>query len=115
MSQVILVGSYCGLSTYTFEVQVTGRALSMSEVKQLGLVDDNALRRHKASSYSQEWYEIKHGDRVRVRVSEDDDEKVEEMEFEIPETPLPVLPQRLDDTFTIDLLTCLKEHCRRIK
>jgi hypothetical protein len=52
MSQIILVGSYCGLSDYTFEVTVSGRRLNMSELKQLGLVDDDAIRRHKQSNHS---------------------------------------------------------------
>lgn len=112
MSQIILVGSYCGLSIYTFEVTVSGRPLDMSEVKQCGLVNDDAIRRHRQSSYSQEWFEVNVGDRISVRVGEDE---IEEMEFEIPPTPLTVIPQKLDDTFRVDLLSWLKEYCVRVK
>ncbi len=112
MNQIILVDSYCGLSDYTFEVTVSGRRLNMSEVKQLGLVDDDAIRRHKQSSYSQEWFEINPGDRIAIRVGEDE---IEELEFEIPTTPLTIIPQKLDDTFKIDLLSWLKEYCVRVK
>lgn len=112
MSYIILIGSYCGLSGYTFEVTVSSRRLPMSEVRHLGLVDDDALLRHKQSSYSQEWFEVSAGDRITVWVGEDD---IEEMEFEIPTTPLTVIPQKLDDTFKIDLLSWLKEHCTRVK
>lgn len=111
MSQIILVGSYCGCSDYTFEITVNGRHLSMSEVRQRGLVDDDAIRRHKQSSYSQEWYEINPGNRITVRVGE---AKIEEMVFEIPLTPFTVVPQKLDDTFKIDLLSWLKENCTRV-
>ncbi len=111
MSQIILVGSYCGPSDYTFEVKVSGRPLNMSEVRQCGLVDDDAIRRHKQSSYSQEWFEVSAGDRISVRVGGDE---IQEMEFEIPAPPLAVIPQRLDDGFTIDLLSWLKEYCTRV-
>ena len=40
--------------------------------QQLGLVDDDAIRRHKQSSYSQEWFEINPGDRIAIRVGEDE-------------------------------------------
>ena len=112
MSQIILVGSYCGLSDYTFEVTVGGRRLNMREVRHYGLVDDDAIRRHNQSSYSQEWFEVNASDRITVRVGEDE---IEEMEFEIPETPLTVIPQKLDDIFKINLLSWLKEYCVRVK
>lgn len=112
MSQIILVGSYCGCSDYTFLVTVSGRRLDMSEVRQLGLVNDDAIRRHRLSSYSKEWFEVNAGDRITIQVGEDE---VEEMEFEIPLTPLIVVPQKLDDRFKIDLLSWLKENCTRVK
>jgi hypothetical protein len=111
MSQIILVGSYCGLSSYTHDVSVTGRLLEIDEVRKLGLVDDAAMRRHKRSDYSQEWYEINPGDQVTVIVGELGEE--EEMVFEIPETPLLNPPQKLDDMFD-DIVEYLKKYCRRI-
>lgn len=112
MNQIILVGSYCGSSGYTLEVKVSGRPLDMSEVRQRGLVDDDAICRHRDSSYSQEWFEVSPGDRIIIRVGEDE---IEEMEFEIPSTSLAVIPQKLDDTFKINLLSWLKEYCTRVK
>ena len=112
MSQVILVDSYSGSSFYTYRIEVTGRRLGLDEVKSLGLVDDDALRRHAASDYSHEWYEINHKDRITITVGERGEE--ETMVFEIPEVPLPRLPQRLDDINSIDLVSCLRQHCTRI-
>jgi len=112
MSQVILVGSYFGLSSYTYEVEVTGRMLELDEVRRLGLVDDDALRRHKASDYSHEWYEIKPRDRITITVGEMGEE--ETLVFEVPETPLPELPQELDDTISMSLVECLKKHCAEV-
>ena len=70
MSQIILVDSYFGSSFSTYRVEVTGRKLGLDEVRSLGLVDDDALRRHAASDYSHEWYEINYRDRITVTVGE---------------------------------------------
>lgn len=112
MSQIIFVGSYCGSSSYVYQVVVTGRRLELDEVKNLGLVDDDALRRHKKSDYTHEWYEIKPGDRITTTEGERGEE--ETMVFEIPTTPLPRLPQRLDDVWSIGLIECLEEHCTKV-
>lgn len=113
MGQVILVGSYCGLSNYTFEVNVSGRALEHDEVKRLGLFPDKqTVGRHEASNYSQEWFEVNPGDRIKIRSGEDFE--ITETVYEVPETPLPNPPQKLDDTFTINLVEYLKEHCKQV-
>jgi hypothetical protein len=114
MGQVILVGSYVGFSGYQFHVEVTGRPLSLDEVKQLGFVNDDELRRHEESSYTKEWFEIKPGDIITV--SEMDDNKDQTLIFEVPEVPLPELPQRLDDVWhKPSLVECLRKYCHIIK
>ena len=109
MSQVILVGSYRGLSDYTFEVEVTGRPLSLSEVEQMGLVDDPALNLHSFSDYTQEWFEIGPGDRITIRAGEIGE--VETLTFLIPATPLVGLPQRLEHTLMVGLRDYLLANC----
>ena len=113
MGQVILVGSYCGLSSYIFDVKVEGRLLTMSEVRRLGLVDENAIRRHSSSDYSYEWYEISPGDQITITAGELGDE--EEMILEVPTEPLPQPPQRLDDVIPNGLIKYLRNYCKRIK
>ena len=113
MSQIILVSSYIGGSDYVFSVSVTaGKFLEITKATELGLVDDAAIRRHALSSYSYEWYEISPKNRITVKTGEAGKER--EMIFEIPDEPLPKLPQKLDDALSIDLLECLIKYCKNV-
>lgn len=116
MGQIILVRSYVGMSTYTYEVEVSGRRLGLEEVKKLGLVTDQDLRHHERSDYVHDWYEINPGDTISIEI-DDGSEDIGIEVYEIPADPLPELPQRLDDCSTgrISLEMCLSKYCRRIR
>lgn len=101
MPQYILLQSYLGLSDYVYIAKCSGRRLDLPEVKQLELTDDQALRRHERSSYTQEWFEIHPGDWIEVEIiGEDYGEKNLHVRFTIPEKGLENPPQKLDTEYS---------------
>lgn len=105
MRQFILLQTYVGLSGFTYDVTCNGRELDMAEAKQLALVDDAALARHKRSSYLATWYEVRPGDVIRVRVWDEDSDdlaffELTELFFIVPAGGLVNPPTSLDDDRT---------------
>lgn len=119
MPQVILLESYNGLSSFTYEVSCTGRLLSADEVRQRDLLTDDEVRRHARSDYLPSWYEVSPGDTITIERQEWGDDESEDdgfFTFIVPEN-LPSPPQRLDnhDRTGPRSLQYLKEHCEWIR
>ena len=87
MPQYILLQSYTGLSTFTYEATSTGR--------KLALVTSDQLDRHGESDYVSEWYEVSPGDTITIELVDYTHKEV--MEFTVPPGGLPDPPTSLDD------------------
>jgi hypothetical protein len=72
MNQIVLLNTYTGLSDFEFFVSCTGSRLEREEVFKRGLLRKDQLRRHAASEYTREWYEVKPGDIIIVEHRDDD-------------------------------------------
>ena len=112
MPVVIFLGSYMGMSDFMFTVDCSGRKLSIEEVFEKGLCDDDILRRHQRSDFSQEWYEVTEGDQIKICWWEN--LRDEETTFIIP-AELPNPPQNPDDMDRTGmyLYDYLDKYCKR--
>jgi hypothetical protein len=108
--QIILVGSYIGLSDYVYDVTCTGRRLSITEAAGKGLFNQKAFKGNKID-YAFEWYEVNAGDRIQIHIADDDDSP-HTVTFIVPDTGLPNPPLRWENTHFNELDVYLAKHCK---
>lgn len=119
MREYVLLQSYVGSSSFTYDATCNGRRLETAEAKQLELVDDDSLARHKQSSYLSVWYEVQPGSEIRVAIWDDDSsdtsfEELTELVYIVPESCLVNPPTSLDDDRTGRRLhEYLEQQCQK--
>ena len=114
MRNIILLQSYVGRSTgYIFSARSNGRYLSIEEVKKLGLVDEDTLRRNKGSDWTCVWYEVNPGDRIEVIFFDENTGIDVDSTFLVPEQGLEDPPQKIEigGRHPSELYDYLLEHC----
>ncbi len=100
------------MSDFVFETTCTGRPLEEQELRKLGLITDDLLRRTALSGYIPSWFEVNEEDRIRV-VWHDDERELDET-FAVP-ADLPNPPQMLDgDQSGMRVYNYLTTHCRNL-
>ena len=113
-SSVILFESYAGSSSgFIFRVSCNGRRLSLEEVKKLGFVSDETLKRHKQSDWGFDWYEVHPGDQITVMSFDENTGDDLDTVFVVPASGLEKPPQDLDATNHLGLYEYLEERCEQ--
>lgn len=114
MKQIILLNSYVGLSDFTFDVICFGRRLDFEEALAKGLATKDQVRRHAASDYTREWYEVAPGDTIVIEHYYDDEPKVNRKRtFRVPQSGMSSPNTSLDnfDATGMELEDHLLEQC----